>query len=52
MIIVAIAFTYTPFVKRWHNKIKELTREYQRAALRQLIDEKQEVYRMTESIEG
>ncbi len=42
MIIGAIAFTYTPFVKRWHNKIKELTREYQRAALCQLVNERQE----------
>ena len=40
------------YADKWAGKIKDLTKEYQRAALRQLIDEKQEVYRMTESIEG
>ena len=40
------------YADKWAGKIRDLTKEYQRAALRQLIDEKQEVYRMTESIEG
>ena len=40
MLVGAIAFTYSPFVKKWHNKVKELTREYQRAALCQLIAER------------
>ena len=40
------------YAYKWASRIKDLTKEYQRAALRQLIDEKQEVYRMTESIEG
>ena len=42
MIIGAIVFTYSPFIKKWHNKVKELTREYQRAALCQLVNERQE----------
>lgn len=41
MIIGAIALSYSPVVKR-HNKVKELTREYQRAALCQLVNERQE----------
>ena len=40
MLVGAIAFTYSPFIKKWHNKVKELTREYQRAALCQLIAER------------
>ena len=40
------------YADKWAGKIKDLTKEYQRAAIRQLIDEKQEGYRMTESIEG
>ena len=40
------------YADKWASRIKDLTKEYQRAALRQLIDEKQEGYRMTESIEG
>ena len=40
MIIGAIALSYSPVVKKWHNKVKELTREYQRAALCQLIAER------------
>ena len=42
MIIGAIALSYSPVVKKWHNKVKELTREYQRAALCQLVNERQE----------
>ena len=40
MIVGAIALSYSPVVKKWHNKVKELTREYQRAALCQLIAER------------
>lgn len=40
------------YADKWASRIKDLTKEYQRAALRQLIDEKQEGYRMTESIAG
>ena len=42
MIIGAIALSYSPVVKKWHNKVKKLTREYQRAALCQLVNERQE----------
>ena len=42
MIIGAIALSYSPVVKKWHNKVMELTREYQRAALCQLVNERQE----------
>lgn len=40
------------YADKWASRIKDLTKEYQRAALRQLIDEKQKVYIKTESIEG
>ena len=40
------------YAYKWASRIKDLTKEYQRAALRQLIDEKQKVYIKTESIEG
>jgi hypothetical protein len=40
------------YADNWAGKIKDLTKEYQRAALRQLIDEKQKVYIKTESSEG
>ena len=39
------------YADKWASRIKDLTKEYQRAALRQLIDEKQKVYIKTESIE-
>ena len=40
------------YADKWASRIKDLTKEYQRAALRQLIDEKQKVYIKTESSEG
>ena len=40
------------YADKWAGKIKDLTKEYQKAALRQLMDEKQKVYIKTESIEG
>ena len=49
---ITIFIYCSSYADKWAGKIKDLTKEYQRAALRQLIDEKQEVYRMTESIEG
>ena len=42
MLVGAIAFTHSPFIKKWHNKVRELTREYQRAALCKLVNERQE----------
>ena len=48
-----IVFIYcSSYADKWASRIKDLTKEYQRAALRQLIDEKQKVYIKTESIEG
>ena len=49
---ITVFIYWSSYADNWAGKIKDLTKEYQRAALRQLIDEKQKVYIKTESIEG
>ena len=49
---ITVFICCSSYADKWAGKIKDLTKEYQRAALRQLIDEKQKVYIKTESIKG
>ena len=46
MLMGITVFIYcSSYAYKWASRIKDLTKEYQRAALRQLIDEKQKVLR-------